>query len=92
MRASGQSDIEREMNTTIDLRPSELLPATCVEVRVNPGGRGLVSAQVLVNGVYAVSCIEAPTVGRALMNAGALMAGIEVVPNVELRRKPWWRR
>ena len=92
MTLRDQADIEAEVNTPVDVRPSDLVPQARIEVRVDHGGQGLVSVQVLVNGVYAVSRAEAPTMGRALMTAGALMAGIEVLPNVELRRKPWWRR
>lgn len=85
------SDIEREMNTTCDLRPSELRPGTIVEVFIKPGARGLVNVRVIVNGTHVVTDASASSMGRALMNAGALMAGIEVLPNVALRRKAWWR-
>lgn len=87
-----QSDIVREIDTVIDLRPSDLHPPTRVDLHVYQASPGMVAVRLLVNGTHVVMTATGPTVGYALMTAGALMAGIEVLPNVKLRPRPWWRR
>ncbi|HWD76333.1 MAG TPA: hypothetical protein VG371_14425 [Solirubrobacteraceae bacterium] len=85
-----KSDSWPSIDEAVDVRPSEIRASTYVQLRVQPV-QGAIYAAVSVDNTY-IGQSYGPTLGHALMNLGAAMAGIQVLPNVELRRRRRWRR